>query len=132
RSPGEAWASQAVLVDRRSGEGAIDVGPLMGDLTIVATDGRSVSDTAVIKVTDRPFVGAVSMRATYPAYLGRPPEGLAVGEPARVPQGTVVEIAGRASTALRDVRLGNGGDTLRLHVNDHAFDGRFEAKKSGR
>ena len=73
------------------------------------------------------------MRATYPAYLARPAEGLAVGEPARVPQGTVIEIAGRASTALRDVRLGSVRRTRSsLHVNDHAFEGRFEARKTGR
>ena len=74
RMPGEAWATQTVAVDRRTGVASIEVGPLRGDLTIVATDGRSVSDTALVRVTDRPFVGAVSMRATYPAYLGRPPK----------------------------------------------------------
>ena len=54
------------------------------------------------------------MRATYPAYLGRPAEAIAVGEPARVPQGTVIDISGRASTSLRDVRLGTLGDTIRV------------------
>jgi hypothetical protein len=132
RVPGEAWTTQNVVVDRETGIATLDIGPLRGDLTIVASDGRSASDTAVVRVTDRPFVGAVSMRATYPAYLGRAPEGLAVGEPARVPQGTIIDVAGRASTTLRDVRLGNGGDTVSLRVNDHAFEGRFEAKKTGR
>jgi hypothetical protein len=132
RAPGEAWSTQTVVVDRRSGIASIEVGPLRGDLSIVASDGRSATDTALVRVTDRPFVGAVSMRATYPAYLGRASEGLAVGEPARVPQGTVIDVSGRASTTLRDVRLGNGGDTIKLRVNDHAFEGRFEAKKTGR
>src|SRR5690349_20090421 len=121
---------QTLAVDPRSGVAQVEVGPLRGDLTIIATDGRSVSDTAIVRVTDRPFVGAVAMRATYPAYLGRPAEGLAVGEPARVPQGTIIEIAGRASTALRDVRLGAAGDTVSLKVNDHAFEGRLSATKS--
>jgi hypothetical protein len=132
RMPGEAWTTQSVPVDPRTGVATLDVGPLRGDLKIVATDGRSASDTATVRVTDRPFVGAVSMRATYPAYLGRPPEAIAVGEPARVPQGTVIDIAGRASTALRDVRLGTVGDTFAFRVNDHAFGGRFAAGKSGR
>ncbi|MDB4875702.1 MAG: hypothetical protein JWM41_2148 [Gemmatimonadetes bacterium] len=132
RVPGEAWTTQTVSVNPRTGIATIEVGPLRGDLSIVATDGRSVSDTVVVKVTDRPFVGAVSMRATYPAYLGRAAENLAAGEPARVPQGTVIDVAGRASTALRDVRLGMGTDSVSLRVNDHAFDGRFEAKKTGR
>ena len=132
RTPGEAWSMQTVAVDRRTGVAAVEVGPLRGDLTIIATDGRSVSDTALVHVTDRPFVGAVAMRAIYPAYLARPAEGLPVGEPARVPQGTVIEIAGRASTALHDVRLGAPADTVSLHVNDHAFEGRLEARKTGR
>jgi hypothetical protein len=132
RVPGEAWATQMVAVDPRTGVAQLEVGPLRGDLTVVASDGRSASDTAIVRVTDRPFVGAVAMRATYPAYLGRRPEGLAVGEPARVPQGTVIEIAGRASTALRDVRLGAPGDTVVLKVSDHAFEGRLDARKSGR
>jgi hypothetical protein len=132
RVPGEAWATQTVAVDHRSGIATLDVGPLRGDLTVVATDGRSASDTGVVHVTDRPFVGAVSMRATYPAYLGRPAEGLPVGDPARVPQGTIIEVSGRASTALRDVRLGSANDTIALRVNDRSFTGRFEPKRGGK
>ncbi|HEY5061322.1 MAG TPA: Ig-like domain-containing protein, partial [Gemmatimonadaceae bacterium] len=132
RVPGEAWTTQTVGVDGRTGIATVDVGPLRGDLSLVVSDGRSASDTALVKVTDRPFVGAVSMRATYPSYLGRAPEGLAAGEAARVPQGTIVDVAGRASTALRTVRLASVTDTLPLRVNDHTFDGRFEARHSGR
>ena len=131
RTPGEGWAFETVGVDR-SGVATIETGPLRGDLTVVASDGRSASDTAIVHVTDRPFLGAVLMRATYPAYLGRQPEGLPIGEPARVPQGTVIELAGRASTALRSVRLAADGDTLNLGVNERAFSGKFEAKRSGR
>ena len=132
RVPGEAWTTQTVSVDQRSGLATLDVGPLRGDLTIVATDGRSSSDTGVVRVTDRPFVGAVSMRATYPAYLGRPAEGLPVGDPARIPQGTVIDIAGRASTALRAVLLGSTDDTIALQVNDRAFTGHFAPRRSGK
>jgi hypothetical protein len=132
RMPGEGWKTETVPVDRGRGSGTVEVGPLRGDLTIVATDGRSLSDTAVVRVTDRPFVGAVSMRATYPSYLGRSAEGLPIGEPARVPQGTVIDVAGRASTALKGVHLANTGDTISLNVNDRAFSGRFEARKPGR
>ena len=131
RTTGEAWATQNVAVDRRTGIATIEVGPLRGDLRVVASDGRSASDTAIVHVTDRPFVGAVSMRATYPAYLGRQAEALPVGELARVPQGTVIEISGRASTTLRGVRLGSLADTIALHVSDHAFDGRIIPRQSG-
>jgi len=132
RTPGEAWATQILAVDATSGIATVEVGPLRGDLTIVASDGRTASDTAVVHVTDRPFVGAVSVRATYPSYLGRPAEGLPVGEPARVPQGTVIDVAGRASTTLRDMHLAAGTDSIALHVSDHAFDGRFTPRGTGR
>ena len=67
---------------------------------LAVSDGRASTDTTVVRVTDRPFVGAISMRAEYPAYLGRAPEGLPVGEPAayhREPSSTL----GRASTGRR-------------------------------
>ena len=131
RMPGEAWATQTVAVDPKTGLASVEVGPLRGDLRIVATDGRSISDTATVRVTDRPFVGAVSMRATYPTYLGRSPEALPVGEPARVPQGTIIDISGRASTSLSDVRLSTPTDTVSFHVSDHAFEGRLATRKSG-
>jgi hypothetical protein len=108
-----------------------ETAPLRGDLTLVATDGRTSTDTVVVHVTDRPFVGAVSMRATYPAYLARPAEALPIGEPARVPQGTIIDIAGRASTPLRGIRLTGAKDTLALHVDDRAFTGRLVARASG-
>jgi hypothetical protein len=133
RIPGEAWSTQVVQVDPRTGIATLNVGPLSGDVSLVASDGRSATDTVVVKVTDRPFVGAVSMRATYPAYLGRAAEALAAGEVARVPQGTIVGITGRASTALRAVRLASsdgGADSVSLQVNDHAFSGRIRATKT--
>ena len=132
RTPGEAWRSEAVAVDRKTGIATIEVGPVRGDLSLVATDGRSETDTVLVRATDRPFLGAVSMRAVYPAYLARPAEGLPVGEPARVPQGTSIEVSGRASTALRDVRLMNGNESASLSVKDHAFVGAFSPKVSGR
>ncbi|HEV8218528.1 MAG TPA: hypothetical protein VGP95_21910, partial [Gemmatimonadaceae bacterium] len=132
RVPGEAWSTQTLVVDRRTGIATTEIGPLRGDLTVVASDGRSETDTSVVRVTDRPFVGAVSMRATYPSYLGRPAEGLPVGEPARVPQGTMIEIAGRASASLRGVRLVSALDTIQLQANDRTFTGRFEPRRTGR
>ena len=67
-----------------------------GDLRLVASDGRASSDSVVIHAADRPFLGAVVLRVSYPWYLGRAPENLPVGEPMRLPRGTVVDISGRA------------------------------------
>ena len=132
RTTGEAW--RTIVLHNPNGARVVEasLGPMAGDLTLVADDGRALSDTAVVRVTDRPFVGAVAMQAIYPRYLGRPPEGLAVGEPARVPVGTVIDVRGRASTSLTRVRLAASGDTLSLPAQAHAFAGRIEARRSGR
>lgn len=131
RETGEAWRERSVPVDARTGMATVELGPLRATTSLVASDGRVATDTIAVPVTDRPFVGAVTMRALYPAYLGRPAEGLPVGEPARVPQGTTIEVTGRASTALRFVALANGTDTLRLDPRGHAFGGRFVARRGG-
>jgi len=71
------------------------------------------------------------MRALYPAYLERPAEGLPIGERARVPAGTIVEVTGRASTELYVVSLMSGRDTARLSPAGHAFHGRFRPRATG-
>jgi hypothetical protein len=132
RTTGEGWRSTSVSVGK-DGIARANVGPMHGDLSLVVTDGRASTDTAIVRVTDRPFVGAISMRAIYPAYLGRAAEGLPVGEPARVPQGTVVEVSGRASTELHSIRLlGLKDDVMDFRPSGHAFTGRFTATHTGK
>ncbi len=131
RLPGEGWRADRLLVKGSDGLASTIVGPVIGDLRLVASDGRASTDTVVVRVTDRPFVGGVAMRAVYPAYLGRAPEGLPVGEPVRVPYGTVVELSGQASTELRSVQLVNSLESIALSTSGHAFSGRFDARLSG-
>jgi hypothetical protein len=130
RTTGAPWSAQPVAV--KDGTAEIVLGPLDADLALVAGDGRVTSDTVSIHVTDRPFVGDVAIRATYPAYLNRAPETVPVGEPARLPRGSVLSISGRASTALTRIGLVKNGDTLRLTPDGHAFGGRLAATESGR
>jgi hypothetical protein len=130
RATGRPWSEQSLAVER--GSATTVLGPVDADLALVATDGRAVSDTVVIRVTDRPFVGDVAINATYPGYLRRAPEVLALGEPLRVPRGTSLHVRGRASTALRSVSLAREGDTIHLTPEGHAFAGRFSAQESGR
>ena len=130
RATGEGWHSERLTVGA-TGIATFEVGPISGDLHLVATDGRSSTDTMVVLVADRPFLGGVTMRAVYPAYLERPADGLAIGEPARVPAGTVIEISGRASTALHDVRLMSERDTVLLAPSGHTFRGRVQPRVSG-
>ncbi len=129
RATGKSWSS--VLLPVKGGLAATVVGPLDADMVIVAGDGRVSSDTSVVRVTDRPFVGDVAIRATYPSYLGRPPETLPVGEPVPVPRGTALAISGRASTALASVGLLSDSDTLTLDPDGHSFSGRLRARQSG-
>jgi hypothetical protein len=135
RATGEGWHTDHLTIDGK-GRASLDLGPMTADVYLSATDGRSVTDTLLVKVADRPFLGGIAMRAIYPAYLGREPEGLAIGEAARVPAGTVIEISGRASTELNDVKLVSENNTT---INDvttlttlgHAFRGRFAPRVSG-
>ncbi len=158
RATGAPWRSQPLAVT--AGLASADVGTVDADLVLVATDGRTSSDTVMVHVTDRPFVGDISIRATYPPYLGRAPETIPVGEVVRVPRGTVLSIHGRASTALEMIGLARGtlpgdttaaapgatnatrdapsrvrgatADTLRFAAAGHVFSGRMTAAVSGR
>src|SRR5690606_7428772 len=101
-------------------------------LTIVATDGRAVSDTAFVQMVERPFVGDVTVRAQFPRYLERPPEVVPVGEPARIPQGTLLTIEGQSSTELAEVQLVDAEQVIPLDVAGQRFTGRFTVRTSGR
>lgn len=132
RATGEGWRHEPLPVDSATGVARVTLGPLRGDVTLVASDGRSATDTSVIHVTDRPFVGGVVLRASYPAYLGRAPEGLPVGEIARVPQGTIIDVTGRASTALAHVFVRGDNDSVAFRASGHAFQGRLIPTRSVR
>ena len=132
RMTGEGWRRVTLDVDSVSGVARTILGPIRGDLALVASDGRNTTDTTRVHVTDRPFVGGVILRADYPAYLGRPSEGLPVGEPARVPQGTVIDVSGRASTALRAIYIRSERDSVAFAAAGHAFAGRLRPRESSR
>jgi hypothetical protein len=127
RATGSAWREGEYRVDADQHARAV-LGPVDADIVLVADDGRVTSDTVVIRVTDRPFVGDVAIKATYPAYLSRQAEPLAIGEPATVPRGTILEISGHASVTLASVSLvADSGDSLGLVVDGHRFSGRLAA-----
>ena len=132
RATGEGWQTTTLRVDPATGAASTTIGPVRGDLVLAATDGRNVTDTVIVRVTDKPFVGGVVLRATYPAYLGRPAEGLPVGEPVQVPRGTVIAVTGRASTALRSVHVRAENDSVAFAVSGHSFSGALAPRASGR
>jgi len=133
RQTGEAWRIDTVAVDGRTGTAHWSLDALRGDLRLVASDGRASSDSVMIHAADRPFVGAVVLRATYPGYLGKSPETLPVGEPMHLPRGTVLSISGRASVPLASASLaGESGETIVFATSGHTFTGRLIAEKSAR
>jgi hypothetical protein len=79
---------------------------------------------------DRPFVGAVVVRAEYPAYLGRAAERLAHDEPMRVPAGATLVVSGQASEVLTSARLVGSAGTLALRTDGIRFSGRFSPRAS--
>jgi hypothetical protein len=130
RSKGAAWRSSQH--DVRDGIARVRLAPMDADLSLFATDGRSVSDTAMLQMAERPFIGDVAVRATFPAYLDRREETLPVGEAARLPRGTVLTISGHSSTELTQVSLLRGRDTVELAASGRTFSGRMPVTETGR
>jgi hypothetical protein len=130
RATGAPWSARTL--DVSDGAAVVTLGPLDADVALVATDGRTQTDTVVVRVTDRPFVGDVAIRAIYPSYLDRPAETVPAGETVRVPRGTTLVIRGRASAVLDAVALVSAQDTVRLTPDGHNFSGRLSASSGGR
>jgi hypothetical protein len=129
RSTGNAWVETPLTLT--AGTVTTELGPLDADVTLVASDGRAASDTAVIRVVDRPFLGDVSVRMTFPGYLKRSPETVPANAMLRLPAGTALEIQGHASEPLAAVTLSRGRDSLRLAPDGRRFSGRFVPTESG-
>jgi hypothetical protein len=132
RSTGEGWRTASVMVDTTTGIARTSIASVRSDVVLVASDGRNATDTVIVRVTDRPFVGGVVLRAVYPAYLGRASEGLPVGEPARIPQGTVIDVSGRASTTLSSVFVRGERDSVAFATAGQSFQGHLRPAASGR
>ena len=129
RTTGNAWAEMDVFLTK--GTATAELGPLDADLMLVASDGRATSDTIVVRIVDRPFLGDVALRAAYPAYLHKEAEALPSDGTVRVPKGTELKIEGHASEPLSAVTLAQGKESIRLTPNDRRFSGRFAPASSG-
>lgn len=109
---GAGWRDSALAV--ANGRATLALGRADADVAIVATDGRARSDTARIAVVERPYVGDVTVRAVFPAYLDREPEELAPGDAMRVPRGTRLVLGALASVPLASAGLVHERDTVAL------------------
>ncbi len=130
RATGASWRESSLTMT--DGSAPLRIGPLDADVAVAITDGRAWSDTVNIRVADRPFLGDVSIRAIFPAYLDRREEALPTGEPARIPRGTVLVLDGTSSTELTTVRLVGDGAAIDLTPNGRRFSGRLTASTSAR
>lgn len=121
REVGGAWRDSTLPVTD-AGRATLIILRTTADLRVVASDGRTTSDTARVAVVDRPFLGEVTIRATFPAYLGRAAERLPSDELVRVPAGTRLAISARASEPLRRAALRSDRGVQLLRVDDaHAL-----------
>jgi len=129
RTTGNAWVETALHVE--GGQARAEFGPLDADLTLVASDGRALSDTVVVRVVDRPFLGDVGIVAVYPSYLRRANQSLPRQSPLALPPRPHTAPEGHASEPLAAVTLSQGEDSTRLTPADRRFSGRLVPVVSG-
>ena len=106
---------------------------LDNDVTLTISDGRATSAPHRIRVTDKPYLGDVVVRASYPAYLSRTDEDVALAGVLVLPRGTVLTLRGRASVPLNSATLtSDEGGRVELEVHRDAVEGRLVAERSAR
>ena len=129
RATGGAWRDTLLAVDDE-GVARVTFAVVDADLALLAADGRTLSDTALIRVVDRPFVGDVTLRASYPAYLARATERLAADAPVRIPAGTRLALEGHSSEPLAAVALVAGASRIALRSEGTSFSGSWTPARS--
>ncbi|MFM9013107.1 MAG: hypothetical protein ACKORK_05835 [Gemmatimonadota bacterium] len=141
RPLGAGWRDTLLAV-AADGRAQLTIPRVDADLRLVASDGRTTTDTAQVRAVDRPFLGDVRVTAVFPAYLGRTAESVDAEMPLQIPEGTVLTIEGRASEALASVALVPVGEAeasgtvarparVTLSANGLRFGGRFVPMRSG-
>lgn len=133
RAPGEAWADTTLDVDPQTGLAHFALGPVRAPVALRATDGRAPAAEVTLSVGDRGWVGDVSLRAIYPAYLGRVDETLEPVSPLRVPRGTMLVISAQQHGGARGATMSSGSDTVRFESKGDtvAVEARFTADHDG-
>ncbi|MBL0891670.1 MAG: hypothetical protein IBJ19_13805, partial [Gemmatimonadaceae bacterium] len=115
RAEGEAWRDTTLQVTE-DGRVQLPLGPVRAPTAVRVNDGRAPELQAALVIEDRGWIGDVSLRALYPAYLGRSDESLEPVPPLRVPRGTRVRVRVMLHAGARDARLVNGTDTVAMQL----------------
>ena len=129
RLTGAGWRDTLLTVGA-DGRAVVTLAAVDADLALVASDGRATSDTALVRVVDRPFLGDITIRATYPAYLGRANERLDADLPLRLPAGTRLAFEGHSSESLAEVALAAEGARVKFAVSATTFSGNWTPTRS--
>lgn len=124
RATGGDWQQVMVTVDSL-GRAEARIPSADADLVVLASDGRQGRDSITVRVVDRPFVGDITLTASYPGYLRRAEERLPADAPIRIPIGTTLSVAGAASEPLAQVALLSAGARVTLQPEGTRFRGRF-------
>ncbi|MES3033749.1 MAG: hypothetical protein V4813_07100 [Gemmatimonadota bacterium] len=130
KSDGKVVRETIVLKDE-TGQRTLPV--LDADVVLTISDGRATSAPHRIRVTDKPYLGDVVARASYPGYLGRVDEDVALAGVLVLPRGTVLSLRGRASVPLNSATLvSDEGGRVELAVRADAVEGDLVADRSAR
>jgi hypothetical protein len=131
RSPGEAWKPRGVRLDSL-GRALVSTPPLTSDLFARLTSGSRSSDTVTIRVRLPVFLGALSVTAKYPSYLGLENEPVPTGgDTLLLPLGTRLETRGQVTAPLASAAWANGATVESLRVTSTGFEGTFTPNRSG-
>jgi hypothetical protein len=131
RSPGESWKARGVRLDSL-GHAVVSTGPLESDLFARLTSGSRSSDTVTVRVRLPVFLGALSVTARYPSYLGLENEPLPTGGDTLIlPAGTRLETRGEATAPLARAAWAVGDQVESLKVVATRFEGTFAPLRSG-
>lgn len=131
RAPGEAWRVTAVPLDG-DGNATFTTPPLAADLVARMEAGGRKSPEVRIGVRLAAFLGAFTVTAHYPGYLGLEDEALpTAGDTLVLPEGTRLSVAGRSTTALATARLRGPADDDLLRVSGSSFSGELIPGRSG-
>jgi hypothetical protein len=133
REAGDSWRHDTLAIGADGRSAPWRVPALRADLRVVASDGRAASETASVHAVERPFVGGLTLRVDYPAYLAHVPETVSTDAPLRLPRGSILSLAGRASVPLSRVWLASAmASPIELASTGQTFTGRFVATRSVR
>ncbi|MDX2194270.1 MAG: hypothetical protein NW201_13020 [Gemmatimonadales bacterium] len=131
RGRGETWRPRTVALDS-AGTADVVTAPLDGDLFAHVTAAGRGSDTVSVRVRLPVFLGALTVTAAYPAYLGLDPEPLPTGGDTLVlPAGTRLVTKGSATAPLAGAAWGGPAGEVPLAVDGDRFAGAFQPAGSG-